>query len=457
MAHHLDAEFAQFVAVADAGQHQDLRRLDRAGAHDDLAPSPQDFPPAVLPILGADGLVSLDQYPQHARPALDAEIGSFSEVRMDIGARGAATFAVLLRHLVEAEALLLGSVEILADREAGLACRLQEDPVKQVVGAQSGDVERAGPAVPFAAEILVAFGLLEIGKNVGERPAFVPERRPMVIVRTVPTGVDHGVDRRRSAERSAARLVSAPPVEAALRHGLERPIVDARRNHEDAGERRVDDPAVARAACFQQADRDARILAQPAGDRAAGGTGAQHQIVELVHRASSNDQAQQPDDPVEGRAIGWQQEIETAQSRLVEDWLLLAEGAEAPFAMVAARARRSDAAKRLMLLGDVQETIVHGDAARNGVTKDPIARLAVGSEPIERQRSVMVVDEGDRLLDPFVRNDREDRPEDLLAADQHVVAGREDQAWGKLTRCLPLLQPVGSAFRSARPWTRHRR
>src|SRR3974390_824501 len=188
----------------------------------------------------------------------------------------------------------------------------------------------------------------------------------MVVVRRVAARINHGVDRRRSSERSAARLVAAPPVEAALWHGFEGPIVETPRNHQDARERRLDEPAIAGAPGFQQADGDARILAQPACDDATGRTGTQYQIVEFVHRAPSNDPAQQTKEPIKCAAVRRQQQIDPAQPRLIENRLFLAESAETPFAVIAARAGGADAAEWLALLTNVRETIVHSHAAPHG-------------------------------------------------------------------------------------------
>ena len=58
-------------------------------------------------------------------------------MRMDIGARRAPALAVLLRHLVDAEAFMLVGIEILADAELRFARGLQEDLLHRIVGAQT--------------------------------------------------------------------------------------------------------------------------------------------------------------------------------------------------------------------------------------------------------------------------------------------------------------------------------
>ena len=66
----------------------------------------------------------------------------------------------------------------------------------------------------------------------------------MIVVAPVAADIDHRIDRGRAAEPLAARLIADPPVEARLRHGFERPVVDLARDHQDHGARRGHDPVV---------------------------------------------------------------------------------------------------------------------------------------------------------------------------------------------------------------------
>src|SRR5512139_740523 len=82
------------------------------------------------------------------------------KVRLHVGARGAAALAVLLRDLVDADALLLGAVEVGIAAKARLLAGLQEDLLERIAGAQLGDVQRAAAAVEFAGVRLVVLGAL---------------------------------------------------------------------------------------------------------------------------------------------------------------------------------------------------------------------------------------------------------------------------------------------------------
>src|SRR5712691_825730 len=136
-------------------------------------------------------------------------------MRMDIGPRGAPAFAVFLRHLIEAEAFVILGIEILADPKLGLARRLQKGLLHRVIGAQFVDGEWASLAVIVAAEIGIVFRALEVWQHVGERPAGVAQRRPLIVVAAVAANVDHGIDRGGAAEPLAARLIADRPLRLA--------------------------------------------------------------------------------------------------------------------------------------------------------------------------------------------------------------------------------------------------
>src|ERR1700742_1873069 len=89
MVHACDAVFAERGTVADAGQHQQLRRLERTGANDYLAPRAQLFQLLALPVLDADRALAFEQDAGGLRLGLDAQIGAASHMRMDIGTRRA--------------------------------------------------------------------------------------------------------------------------------------------------------------------------------------------------------------------------------------------------------------------------------------------------------------------------------------------------------------------------------
>ena len=270
-----------------AGQHQELRGLERARRADDFAAGTNLAGLCALPVFDPDCALAFEQNAGRLRSGLDAQIGAGCQMRMDIGPRGAPAFAVLLRHLIEAEAFVILGIEILTDPKLGLARRLQKGLLHRVIGAQFVDGERAALAVIVAAEIGIVFRALEVGQHVGERPAGVAQRRPLIVVAAMAANVDHGIDRGGAAEPLAARLIADPAVETGLRHGVESPVVELARHHQRQRARRGDHPIVPRAAGFQQRHRRPRILGEPSGDRTTARAAAHHHKIECIRHAYS--------------------------------------------------------------------------------------------------------------------------------------------------------------------------
>ena len=146
-------------------------------------------------------------------------------------------------------------------------------------------MERAALAVILAVEFGIVLRALEIGQHVGIGPAGVAERGPLVVIAAVAADIDHRIDRGRAAEALAARLIADPAVEAGLRHGIERPVVDLAGDHQDHRARRRHHPIVVLAAGLEQRHRRCRILRQPARHRAAAGAAAHHHEIECIRHA----------------------------------------------------------------------------------------------------------------------------------------------------------------------------
>src|ERR1700742_5009088 len=161
----------KLIAVADARQQQQLRRLERAGGEDDLAPRADRLLLFPLHVLDADGALAFEQYLRRLRRRLDLEIAAVADMRMHIGARRAPALAVLLRHLIGAEPFMVFGIEILANAELRLLRRLPEDIMHRIAGAQLVDAQRSALAMILAVEFGVVLGTLEVRQHVRVRPA----------------------------------------------------------------------------------------------------------------------------------------------------------------------------------------------------------------------------------------------------------------------------------------------
>src|SRR6266446_147010 len=135
---------------------------------------------------------------------------------------------------------------------------------------------------------LVTFRTLEIRQHLLPRPALASKRCPVVIVGVMAADIDHAVDRARSAQRLAARLVASASVEPRLRHCLEGPVVDFRlaRQHCRHADRRPDDNTPTLAAGLDQADGDLVIFRKASRERRAGRATACEDII-VCHASPS--------------------------------------------------------------------------------------------------------------------------------------------------------------------------
>src|SRR5688572_26151434 len=103
-----------------------MRRLERAGGDEDLAPCPDLLELLALPVFDADRALALEQDARCLRIDFDAQIGAIAHMRVDVSARSAPALAVLLRHLVNAEAFVVLGIEILADAKLPFLGGLQK-------------------------------------------------------------------------------------------------------------------------------------------------------------------------------------------------------------------------------------------------------------------------------------------------------------------------------------------
>ena len=128
--------------IADARQHEKLRRIDRAAREDHLAFGAQLDHRAVLPIADADGALPLEQDLCDDRVRLDPEIRPRHRWTQ-VGHRRATTAAVANRRLTAAEAFLLAAVVVEGRRIAGVNTGLEKRIEQRVGKVRVADPERA--------------------------------------------------------------------------------------------------------------------------------------------------------------------------------------------------------------------------------------------------------------------------------------------------------------------------
>jgi len=178
---------------------------------------------AVLGVLDADRSRPLEEDPGRERARLDRKIGP-PHGRTQKGDRGAAATAVSDRPLPAAEALLLLAVVVLGERPVRFPRRVEPAVEERVAIAGIDDRERAVAATPGVRALLPALATLEVGQDVGVRPAGAAVLRPAVVVATVASDVGHHVDRRASAEHLAAHGLDPAVVQLGLGLGVIAPV-----------------------------------------------------------------------------------------------------------------------------------------------------------------------------------------------------------------------------------------
>ena len=284
-ARHGDAVLREVVGVADAGQHQDLRRPEDAGGEDDLLARADGAQLAVLvDDLYAGRAAVVDDHLGDVHLGLEAERRQGAAV--DVAAGGAVAQAaggVLLHH---AGALLRLGVVVLEDLHAQrVRGRLHELERRLHRHRVAGDLDRAaGAAVGVLAVDPVLHPLVD-GVDLVGGPAGVALGRPGVEVGPVAAHVDHAVDRARAADHLAARLRDLA-VERVL---LGRRVVAPVDLLLDLGDRvhRADHPGLLDeellvALARLEQDHALPGLGQPGGQRAAGAAGPDDDVVGLV-------------------------------------------------------------------------------------------------------------------------------------------------------------------------------
>src|SRR5262249_13293660 len=137
--------------------------------------------------------------------------------RMDVGARHAASRAVLDRERQRADAFGIGAVEIARALVAGFARGLDEDAKDFIARLRW----RYGQRPALTARLsLVANEMLrapEVRQHILERPAAQSRPRPIVEIALETAQIDHRSDRGRSAPAAPGRREQHAAVKMALR------------------------------------------------------------------------------------------------------------------------------------------------------------------------------------------------------------------------------------------------
>jgi hypothetical protein len=186
---------AQLVEIADARQHQQLRRVDRAARENHLTLRPHDGLLAMPDVFDADDTGAVEQQPGHQRLDLHGQVAA-RQRRAQIGDRAAAAPAMLDRHLHACKAVLLGAVVILGRRQAGSAGSIHIGVAKRILVARRFRHQRTVAPAIGVASALPALLPPEIRQRMRVGPTRQTCRRPAVVIGAIAANIGHRVDRR---------------------------------------------------------------------------------------------------------------------------------------------------------------------------------------------------------------------------------------------------------------------
>ena len=271
----------QHFRIADARQFQKLRRIDRAGADDDL---PGRAGLALLPVhcvAHADAALAFEQQAFGQRIGLDRQVGPRAR-GVEIADGGAHPAAAADRHLRHADAVLLRAVIVLGVGDADLAGGLDQRVVQRSGLDVLADLQRPVAAAIFLVTVaLVAFHVAEDRQHLAIAPAAIAELRPLVVVLRLAAHEDHAVDRRRTAQQLAARNGNAALAGALVRLRRIQPVGGGVVDQPGEADRNAR-PRMAFAAGFQHQHLVLRVGAQPIGEDRSGRARAHHDVIESL-------------------------------------------------------------------------------------------------------------------------------------------------------------------------------
>jgi len=231
------------------------------------------------PVTHPDRAPPVEEDPRRERVGADREVGPLHR-RAQIRIGGAAALTPADRHLEIAEALLLETVHVVGQGVTGLPAGLEPGGVQGVLQQAAARRERSVRAAIVVAATGAALGALEVRQHVAVAPARCPLALPALVVERVAAHVHHAVDRRGAAEDLAARGVQAAAVQLWLALGVVAPVV-LRHVHRDRQRARHLDPHRAiGAAVLEQQHLVAAVLGQAVREHAAGGAGADDEVVD---------------------------------------------------------------------------------------------------------------------------------------------------------------------------------
>ena len=298
-----DARKLEQLCGANAAGAQDHLTLGRCGDH--LMTAPDLHAGATLAAVG----LLLDLQAGHLGRGPHLEIGTAVAGRAQERLGRVPAPTAFLVHFEVAHALVVAAVEVVCGRNAGLlrglgkgvkhipAQALLLDPpfAPGLVVAQQGavavsrlalEIHQLGGntlgAVQCVGAFVIVLMVLEVGQGIVPAPGLVARQlRPLVVVARLAAHVDHAVDARAATQHLAARVAQRAAVQAGVGLGVVKPVSAGVADAVEVAHWNVDPVVVIAATGLDQQHALAGVGAEPVGQQAAGGTGADDDVVEM--------------------------------------------------------------------------------------------------------------------------------------------------------------------------------
>ena len=274
----VDRQRLQVGRRPDAGELQQLRRVDHPAAEQHLPLGTGHAGLAILRIFDAGGTRALQEDASGQRPGLDRQVRPV-QGGPQIGRGGAAAAPLADGHLQAAEALLPGAVVILRPAVAGLLAGLDIGAEQRILVAAELRGDRAVRSPVGAGLALPMFQLAEIGQRIGIRPFGQTILRPPVVIAAVSAHERHGVRGRRPADHLATGTFDAPAVGMRLRFAEIHPVMQPLLQDLAPAERYMDPGIPVPAPGLEQQNARTAILGEAGRERAAGRTGPYDHVI----------------------------------------------------------------------------------------------------------------------------------------------------------------------------------
>ncbi len=190
-----NSQFGQMRARPDAGQQQQLRRIQRATAQDHLPPCARGECLPVFPPGHADGALGLQHDALGQRMRDHPQVAPLHR-RPQIADRGRATASIARGQMVIPGTLLHPPIEIVVARETKVNRALDERLADRIVFIDLRHRERTAGAMQIVATADLILGAFEVRQHVVERPAGIAELAPVIEILSLAADIDQTVDRR---------------------------------------------------------------------------------------------------------------------------------------------------------------------------------------------------------------------------------------------------------------------